>query len=172
MLVLRGQPSLSVSVTYRLFEAFRSLIMALPLPPSMAMLLPKGLVENTAEVYAEVASYPVIPPEKIYEYWHGTSHRSPSPASLAPLMLSCSLVYTTTFRKLIDPTAHRLENFWWHVWGSDRRYLSGPALARIYEEISKGPTFVPLRGPPNRYEGPPVKPILLILTAFNADSPV
>ncbi|TPX19009.1 uncharacterized protein E0L32_011326 [Thyridium curvatum] len=100
----------------------------------MAMLLPKGLVENTAEVYAEVASYPVIPPEKIYEYWH---------------------VYTTTFRKLIDPTAHRLENFWWHVWGSDRRYLSGPALARIYEEISKGPTFVPLRGPPNRYEGPP-----------------
>jgi hypothetical protein len=64
------------------------------------------------------------------------------------------LVYTTTFRKLIDPTAHRLENFWWHVWGSDRRLLSGRALAKLYEDISTGPTFVPLRGPPNRWEGP------------------
>lgn len=62
-------------------------------------------------------------------------------------------VYTTTNKKLKDPTARRLENFWWHVWGSDRRALSGRALAKIFEDISVGPTFVPLRGPANRWEG-------------------
>ncbi|KAK3338634.1 hypothetical protein B0T25DRAFT_72297 [Lasiosphaeria hispida] len=101
----------------------------------MAMILPKGILENTSEIYAEVASYPVVPPEKIWQYWN---------------------VYTTTFRRLVDPTAYRLENFWWHVWGSDRRNLSGPALARLFEEFSMGPTFVPLRSPANRYEGPTV----------------
>ncbi len=121
------------------------------------MLLPKGIVENTAEVYAEVASYAVVPPEKIWEHWHGTS------AILFPtynlggppwLTRNAPLVYTITHRRLVDPTASRLENFWWHVWGSDRRYLSGHALAELYEEISTGPTFVPLQGPSNRYEGP------------------
>ncbi|KAH8662026.1 hypothetical protein BX600DRAFT_308396 [Xylariales sp. PMI_506] len=108
-------------------------------PPPM--ILPKGIVFNSDRVYKEVASYPLVPPEKIYEYWH---------------------VYTTTFGKLKDPTASRLENFWWHVLGSDRRYLSGPTLARIFEDISNGPTFVKLRGPPNRYEGPspPATPIV------------
>lgn len=66
-------------------------------------------------------------------------------------------VYTTTNKKLKDPTARRLENFWWHVWGSDRRALSGRALARIFEDISVGPTFVPLRGPANRWEGSDVR---------------
>jgi hypothetical protein len=98
------------------------------------MILPKGILENTREIYAEVASYPIVPPEKIWQYWN---------------------VYTTTFRRLVDPTAYRLENFWWHVWGSDRRYLSGPELARLFEEFTVGPTFVPLRSPANRYEGPP-----------------
>lgn len=65
-------------------------------------------------------------------------------------------MYNTTHEQLKDPTAHRLENFWWHVWGSDRKNLSGATLARLFEHISEGPTFVPLRGPPNRYEGPPV----------------
>lgn len=97
------------------------------------MLLPKGIVFNHNRVYKEVASFPVVPSEKIIEYWH---------------------VYTTTFGKLKDPTANRLENFWWHVMGSDRRMLSGQTLAKIFEQISNGPTFVPLRGPPNRYEGP------------------
>lgn len=69
-------------------------------------------------------------------------------------------MYTTTNKKLKDPTARRLENFWWHVWGSDRRSLSGRALARIFEDISVGPTFVPLRGPANRWEGPDVSPPL------------
>ncbi|KAI1875948.1 uncharacterized protein JN550_001444 [Neoarthrinium moseri] len=100
-------------------------------PPPM--ILPKGIVFNIDRVYKEVAAYPVVPPEKIYEYWH---------------------VYTTTFGKLKDPTASRLENFWWHVLGSDRRSLSGATLARLFEHISNGPTFVRLKGPPNRYEGP------------------
>ncbi|KAK5662918.1 hypothetical protein OQA88_6330 [Cercophora sp. LCS_1] len=99
------------------------------------MILPKGILENTREIYAEIASYDVVPPEKIWQYWN---------------------VYTTTFRRLVDPTAYRLENFWWHVWGSDRRYLSGPQLAKLFEEFSNGPTFVPLRSPANRYEGPSV----------------
>ncbi|ETS78533.1 hypothetical protein PFICI_10595 [Pestalotiopsis fici W106-1] len=103
--------------------------------PTMQMLLPKGIVYNDSRIYNEIASYPVIPREKIWHYWH---------------------VYTTTFGKLKDPTANRLENFWWHVLGSDRSQLSGPTLARIFEQISDGPTFVPLRGPPNRYEGPSI----------------
>ena len=70
--------------------------------------------------------------------------------------LTSSAVYTTTNKQLEDPTARRLENFWWHVWGSDRRFLHGHVLARLYEDISVGPTFVPLRGPPNRWEGPAV----------------
>lgn len=61
-------------------------------------------------------------------------------------------VYTTTFRRLFDPSAFRLENFWWHVWGSHTlRNLSGPALAKLFEEFSEGPTFVPLPSPVNRY---------------------
>lgn len=63
-------------------------------------------------------------------------------------------VYTTTFRRLEDPTASRLEAFWWHVMGSDRRFLSGKALAKMFEEISTGPSFAPLRGPPNRFPNP------------------
>jgi hypothetical protein len=35
------------------------------------MILPKGIVLNTDRVYKEVANYPTVPPEKIYEYWHG-----------------------------------------------------------------------------------------------------
>lgn len=37
----------------------------------MAMLLPKGIVENTREIYKEVASYPIVPPEKLWQYWNG-----------------------------------------------------------------------------------------------------
>ncbi|KAL2269573.1 hypothetical protein VTJ83DRAFT_1757 [Remersonia thermophila] len=93
--------------------------------------VPLVLFENTREVYAEVASYPVVPPEKIKQYWNA---------------------YTTTFRRLFDPSAFRLENFWWHVWGSERlRNLSGPRLAKLYEEFSNGPTFVPIPPPPNPF---------------------
>ncbi|OAQ98160.1 hypothetical protein LLEC1_03587 [Akanthomyces lecanii] len=102
------------------------------------MLLPKGILTNSSTVYDEVAGYSTLPADKVRQYWH---------------------VYTTTNKKLKDPTAHRLENFWWHVWGSDRSKLSGRVLARIFQDISHGPTVVPLRGPPNRWEGPDVPPL-------------
>ncbi|KAG9500063.1 hypothetical protein J7337_008529 [Fusarium musae] len=105
----------------------------------MPMILPKGIVINSKNIYKEVADFPLVPPDKVWEYWH---------------------VYTTTYKKLKDPTACRLENFWWHVWGSDRRFLKGSALAKLYEEISVGPTFVPLKGPPNRWEGPDIPPLI------------
>ncbi|KAF4343868.1 hypothetical protein FBEOM_2169 [Fusarium beomiforme] len=106
---------------------------------NMPMILPKGIVINSKNIYKEVADFPLVPPDKVWEYWH---------------------VYTTTYKKLKDPTACRLENFWWHVWGSDRRFLKGSSLAKLYEEISVGPTFVPLRGPPNRWEGPDIPPLI------------
>ncbi|RDA84900.1 hypothetical protein CP532_0445 [Ophiocordyceps camponoti-leonardi (nom. inval.)] len=97
------------------------------------MMLPKGIVINAANVYDEVANFPLVPADRVWQLWH---------------------VYTTTNKRLRDPTACRLENFWWHVWGSDRRLLSGRTLARLYEHISDGPTIAPLQGPPNRWEGP------------------
>ncbi|KAG5921252.1 hypothetical protein E4U42_005921 [Claviceps africana] len=115
------------------------------------MILPKGILVNTTSIYQEVASYPVVPAAKIWEYWHA---RERELGSTNAGKLTCAAVYTTTNKKLRDPTARRLENFWWQVWGSDRRFLSGRELARIYENISVGHSFVPLRGPPNRWEGP------------------
>ncbi|KAL2183283.1 hypothetical protein L209DRAFT_767398 [Thermothelomyces heterothallicus CBS 203.75] len=100
----------------------------------MGAVMPVGFFENTKEIYAEIASYPVVPPEKIRQYWN---------------------VYTTTFRRLFDPSAFRLENFWWHVWGSARlRNLSGPELARLFEEFSNGPTVVPLPSLADRFKRP------------------
>lgn len=64
-------------------------------------------------------------------------------------------------KKLQDPTACRLENFWWHVWGSDRRNLSGETIARLWKDIASGPTFVPLIGPPQRPQMPSVGTLLL-----------
>ncbi|ERT00193.1 hypothetical protein HMPREF1624_03563 [Sporothrix schenckii ATCC 58251] len=118
-------------------------------------ILPRGFVENTAEIYAEVASFEVIPPEKLREYWR---------------------VYTITHRKLYDPTANRLENFWWHVWGSKRRGLSGKIVAKLYENISTGPTFVPLRTPASRYDGPTISfmlppPSITATTATGTSNP-
>ncbi|PNY29189.1 Uncharacterized protein TCAP_00896 [Tolypocladium capitatum] len=117
---------------------------------SAPMILPKGIVINTTNIYKEVASYPTVPVDKVWEYWH---------------------VYTVTNKKLKDPTARRLENFWWQVWGSDRRFLSGRTLARLYEDISLGPTVVPLQGPPNRWEGPDVPPLTrqMILAHLNQE---
>lgn len=118
------------------------------------MMLPKGIVTNTHNIYDQVASYATVPADKIWEYWHG-KHRPPA---RPPLRAddAADAVYTVTNKKLKDPTARRLENFWWQVWGSDRRHLSGRALARLYEDISLGPTIAPLHGPPNRWEGPNV----------------
>ncbi|KAL5606359.1 hypothetical protein BROUX41_002776 [Berkeleyomyces rouxiae] len=90
------------------------------------LVLPPGIVVNQPGVYQEVAKFDTLPDDKIRACWHA---------------------YTVTNKKLRDPTAHRLENFWWHVWGSDRRYLSGRVLAQLYEDISTGPTAVPIHGP-------------------------
>ncbi|KAI6783052.1 uncharacterized protein J7T54_002214 [Emericellopsis cladophorae] len=96
------------------------------------MILPKGFVKNHEDVYNKVAAMELLAPEQAWQFWHD---------------------YTVTSKALKDPTARRLENFWWHVVGSDRIHLSGRTLARIFKEISLGPTFVPLKGPPNRWEG-------------------
>jgi hypothetical protein len=123
----------------------------------MASLLPIGILLNTTEVYEEIASYSVIPPEKLRQYWNGMDVVSSQLSAQALALTHEFSVYTTTARRLRDPTAYRLENFWWHVWGSDKRSLSGPQLARLFEDLSNSPTFVPLRCPANRYEGPPVR---------------
>lgn len=44
----------------------------------MGMILPPGFIINTAETYAEVATYDLVPLDKIYGYWRGTV----SPSSL------------------------------------------------------------------------------------------
>ncbi|TKW50152.1 hypothetical protein CTA1_8493 [Colletotrichum tanaceti] len=96
--------------------------------------LPKGLVKDDRRIYEDVASLTQpLPSEFIIRMWR---------------------LYTTTNLKLVDPTARRLENLWWHVMGSDRCKLKAATVAKIWEHISYGPTFVPLRGSPNRWEGP------------------
>jgi hypothetical protein len=42
----------------------------------MEAVMPRGFFENTQEIYAEIASYPVVPPEKIRQYWNGIWNRS------------------------------------------------------------------------------------------------
>lgn len=116
---------------------------------AIEQLLPKGIVFDSPTIYAEVAKLPVVPLEDIHRHWK---------------------TYTRTHKSLHDPTACRLENFWWHVWGSDRRSLSGKTLARIWEQIASGPTFVPLRGPPNRWEPPP-KPTRSMHESDSAEPP-
>lgn len=39
---------------------------------SVPMILPKGIVINSKNIYKEVANFPLVPPDKVWEYWHGT----------------------------------------------------------------------------------------------------
>lgn len=58
------------------------------------MILPKGIVTNTANIYDEVASYSTVPADKVCEYWHGTSLSMLIPRShvvLDELTLSTSI---------------------------------------------------------------------------------
>lgn len=146
----------------------------------MASLLPMGIFLNTTEVYEEIAGYSVVPPEKLRQYWKGMDVPFRQLAIQALALTHGFSVYTTTARRLRDPKARRLENFWWHVWGSNKRSLSGPRLARLFEDFSNSPTFVPLRYPTNRYEGPPVRvhndcrvdvPLLIISSRDRGASP-
>ncbi|KAG4427358.1 hypothetical protein IFR05_017159 [Cadophora sp. M221] len=101
----------------------------------MALILPKGIVVNSDQINESIERIAKEPLDqaRIAEFWR---------------------VYTTTKRRLLDPTAERLENYWWRIWYSDKKYLDGATVARLFDHISNGPTFVPLRGPPNRAEGP------------------
>lgn len=47
-------------------------------------------------------------------------------------------VFATIRRTIIDPTvqANRLENFWWRVWGSKQKHLSGLSLGKLCSGIS------------------------------------
>jgi len=120
------------------------------------MNFPEGFFRTTEEVFEEVASYPLVPGEKLWQYWNGIYHMAGLHKAKTDSANAWLSVYTTTYRRGNDPTASRLESFWWHVMGSDRRLLSGKTLAKIYEEISTGPTFTPLRRPSNRFHQPVV----------------
>ncbi|CAG8948666.1 hypothetical protein HYFRA_00001786 [Hymenoscyphus fraxineus] len=113
-------------------------------PEPEPKILPKGFVVNSDQIEGNIeriASEPVGV-EDIAKIWK---------------------VYTTTKRRLLDPTAERLENYWWRIWGSRRRHLDGATVARLFANISDGQSFVPLRGPPNRDEGDtPVKKNILL----------
>ena len=69
------------------------------------------------------------------------------------------IVYTTTKRRLLDPTAERLENYWWRIWGSRSRHLKAAIVVQIFADISEGQSFVPLRSQANRDEGTPPKDV-------------
>ncbi|PQE18062.1 DUF1752 domain protein [Rutstroemia sp. NJR-2017a BVV2] len=99
----------------------------------MALILPKGIVVNSPQIGSTIERINTDPLDlaDIAKFWK---------------------VYTTTKRRLLDPTAERLENYWWRIWGSQRRELNGATVARLFVHISDGETFVPLRGPPNRDE--------------------
>lgn len=100
------------------------------------MILPKGFVINSPEINGQIEQISANPLEieEIAKFWK---------------------VYTTTKRRLLDPTAERLENYWWRIWGSRRRELNAATVARLFAYISDGQSFVPLRGPANRDEGSP-----------------
>ncbi|KAF7865277.1 hypothetical protein EAF04_006254 [Stromatinia cepivora] len=99
----------------------------------MALILPKGIVVNSPQIGSTI--------ERIKN----------DPLDLADIARFWK-VYTTTKRRLLDPTAERLENYWWRIWGSRRRELDASTVARLFVHISEGDTIVPLKGPPNRYE--------------------
>lgn len=47
-------------------------VLAIPaMDPNMPMILPKGIVTNSKNIYKEVAGFPLVPPEKVWKYWHG-----------------------------------------------------------------------------------------------------
>ncbi|RDW66892.1 hypothetical protein BP5796_09641 [Coleophoma crateriformis] len=100
------------------------------------MILPKGIVVNSPEALGQIERIDREPlkREEIARFWK---------------------VYTTTGRRLRDPTAERLENYWWRIWGSRKKELKGATVARLFAQISDGESFVPLRSSVNRDEGTP-----------------
>lgn len=77
-------------------------LFALKMDPSQFMLLPKGFVTNSEDIYKEVASYPVVPPEKIREYWGGKRAPIWPPAAgvwhrESRLLVSCLLTWYSIY---------------------------------------------------------------------------
>lgn len=65
------------------------------------MILPKGFVTNSEDIYKEVASYPVVPPEKIREYWGGEWSPSAHPR-LPRRPGASSILVVLTLRSVYD----------------------------------------------------------------------
>ena len=102
---------------------------------------------NSPRIFQEIAQMALQPmtPDEIFKFWK---------------------VYTTTQRMLKDPTAQRLENLFWRIWGSRKTKLGELGSAKIVEAliyISSGCTAAgigPLRSVANRDEsGVPTKPL-------------
>ncbi|KAI1259538.1 hypothetical protein F5Y18DRAFT_293815 [Xylariaceae sp. FL1019] len=97
-------------------------------------ILPKGIVKNRPGIYNEIAADDVMPEKMIFQFLK---------------------VYATTSRRLYDPTARRLENFWTRILGGNLRRLPAGHIAALFKQCSdETSTFVKLRGPDNRYEPP------------------
>lgn len=52
-----------------------------------------------------------------------------------------------------SPDSRRAENFWWHVWGSNRKKLPPRTLAKLLNDIREAPTVVPLLSKPSLPQG-------------------
>lgn len=75
-------------------------------PPPM--ILPKGIVFNIDRVYKEVANYTTVPPEKIYEYWHGNLGPSLSLARTVKLTYTQSILRRLAGSRILLPTGLRI----------------------------------------------------------------
>lgn len=91
--------------------------------PSLMMLLPKGIVLNIDRVYKEVATYPVVPPEKIYEYWHGIDAASAPCTTPEPRLTECqSTPQPMASSRIPRPVVWRISGgMCWAVTGNSSR---------------------------------------------------
>ncbi|KAI9684132.1 MAG: hypothetical protein M1829_003402 [Trizodia sp. TS-e1964] len=76
------------------------------------------IVTNSEAISGDLGSIDHVVVEDIYFLWR---------------------VYTTNKSVLPNDIGHRLENFFWRIWGNDQicRNISGATLARIFQDISE-----------------------------------
>ncbi|KAI3339702.1 hypothetical protein F4824DRAFT_454472 [Ustulina deusta] len=98
--------------------------------------LPQGLMGYKDSMYREIAKFNVVP-----IHW----------------ILKASSDSTTLSRKLTDPTARRLANFWTRVLGGNRRYLPGTVIAQLFKQICEEPGTPTIRGQVQNCELPSLK---------------
>jgi hypothetical protein len=96
------------------------------------MALPRGFVVNSHTVSDDIHARARNPlsPHELHALWKGSS-----PLVAASLTRP---VYTTTSRRLLDPTARRLENLFWRVWGAPDCAIASIAVAAHFASISSG----------------------------------